>query len=447
MFGALSIPLIHGANWIISGPQKSANPVDPDTFVHCETLPEGWLGFPEKSGSIAVKQGLIRLIETVAYQWIVTGEKGPKISVSNRNQIFSTTGESSLNCLKGESPRGSFQIINFLGFSDMIFEIAGQPIPVRLEFISKKLDYDTEYRAMTGEIAKFCSQLLLSWNTPTGLQFSPDPEKLKQIALEQFLFLRHFLNDTRFDSCLEIIQSRPHRELKKDREWRPAIAVRSTEFLVNPIGMARDWRTFTFADEGAFKLPAEVLDVTRTESYDTPPNRFIRFALEEFQRLCREVISLFSKNATEPPKQAVLEAEWLTARLEAALHLPFIKNCSRLTRLPLENQVLQKKEGYRDILKAWLQMHNASKLDWKGNADCYIGSSRNVDVLYEYWIFLTLHRLLNELEGVELMSGEESPENGCDPFLKTENGEVIVKLKRERPPERNSAISERMPKR
>ncbi len=433
MFDALSIPLTEGADWIVAGAGSGNQPLDPESFVESNILPDGWKGIPSSDperGLIAVKQGLVRLIETVPYLWVITGPKAEELTVSDRNFTLPKDGDWTITGLVNEAPRGRFQIVNYLGFADFIFEKQGQPLPVRVEFVSRKLDYDTEYRAMTEDIADFCSQLLLSWNTPTGLQFSADPEKRKRIKLEQFLFLRSFLDDRKFEACLEVIRTRPHSELQKRKDWVPASEARSSDFLSNPMAMSRGWRSFNGGGGNVMKLPTEVVEVSKSDSYNTPPNQFVRFALEQFNQLCLEVAAIYSDATGKPPTQAGLEADHLSSRLTSVLSLPLLKECDRLSRVPLESQVLQKKEGYRDILKAWLQLQSASRFDWEGNAECYMGSSRNVDALYEYWIFLTLHRLLKEIEGVEILPDEETPDEGCEPFISTKDGEVSINLRK-----------------
>ena len=72
---------------------------------------------------------------------------------------------------------------------------------------------------MVESIAAQCQQLLLEWNTPTTLSFSPDPTTAKRTLLEQFLFLRHCLGTDRLDLYLEILSRNPHRGLLHENRW------------------------------------------------------------------------------------------------------------------------------------------------------------------------------------------------------------------------------------
>lgn len=425
-FSALSIPLAAGADWILT--VGGSGPLDRQLLSTHAALPDGWLGIPVSgtdAARIAVKHGKVRLLEGLTYEWLVAGEGAERVAVSDPHFALQGASEWVVTGMVDEPARGRFRLVNFLGLAEVYFEVEGGIIVQRVEFISRKLDYDREYRAMTEEVAAFCSQLLLKWNAPTGLQFSQEPEQRKRILLEQFLFLRHFLSDRKFEAALEIIRNRPHSELVSQRNWVAADAACSPAFLSSPGTMTRDWRQFSSGGQTG-RVPGEVLEVKKADSCNTAPNRFVKFALEQFASLCREVVSA----GLEPECQAVVEARDMADRIRSALSLPLFRECGRLRRVPLESQVLQKREGYRDFLKAWLLVQSASRLQWDGRGDCYTGSSRNVDSLYEYWIFLTLHRMISGIKGMQLLPGQDTPEEGCEPFLSFPDGGLQVNLEK-----------------
>ena len=59
--------------------------------------------------------------------------------------------------------------------------------------------------------------------------------------------------------------------------------------------------------------------------------------------------------------------------------------------------MLQKREGYREILRAYIQFEVASKLAWSGGEDVYGAGQRDVATLYEYWVFLKLAQVISDL--------------------------------------------------
>lgn len=361
---------------------------------------------------------LIRLLETQRYDWDVIGAED--VSVTS---TLETLPGRQWSIRRGRAlTTGSFAVVNHLGMADFRLTAGGKEYRFALEIVSKKLDYHTEFRRITEDIADFCQQLLLNWDAPTSLNFGIDPEQTARLILEQFLFLRSHLHPERLGEILESIQRRPNSHLRCEAHWTPSVCAGSQDWLRDAVGMARDWRRIS---HGGRPLPAQVLDIRKEDSVDTAPNRFIKFALVQFRDLCREVVE------NHPTALSLRhEAEELGAALDAALARPFFRELGTLTRLPLDNPTLQKRDGYRDILRAWLLTQAASALTWDRDDDSYHGPTRNVATLYEYWIFFQLHEILDGIEGVSRDAENPKPSDDAEPFLETKNGELIINLKR-----------------
>lgn len=65
--------------------------------------------------------------------------------------------------------------------------------------------------------------------------------------------------------------------------------------------------------------------------------------------------------------------------------------------LPLNSQVLQKKEGYRDILSYYLMFEFGFKINWKELSDKFKGHEKKVYELYEYWSYFKLIEIMQEI--------------------------------------------------
>lgn len=360
----------------------------------------------------------IRLIENRTYEWgLEFVENGPALVVKSSLED-SNRHRWSVRTRKGRPDSGTFMVVNHLGRA--AFQLTATDgriaLELALEIISKKLDFDNEYRMMTEDIAVFCEQLLLSWNSPTALSFSANPTERKRLLLEQYLFLSHYLTDERIGRVVEAIERFPHSELRREQEWKPPGMARSSDFLSDPCRMLRDWRR---GGDGARPVPRQVLDVRKVDSFDTEPNRFVKFALEEFRGLSLEVEQLTGNGTTIGE-----EARRMRTKLDGLLGRGFFRSLSRMTRLPLDNQTLQKREGYRELLRAWILTGAASSLNWEGNRDCYDGTTRDVATLYEYWIFIQMHRILKDIPHMQKCEEKGDPHD----FVRESKGQVQVQL-------------------
>lgn len=428
-FDMLAVPLLSAGGervgwWIVelSSSTVSLNP------GHCEAsplLPTGWIGRKwaiDNSPPIeVVNQGdgpRIRLHETRSYHWTTKGDQSvDKVQISS---TLENTHQRSWTKIGNSS--GTFCVVNHLGMASFELNSPGTFLhELNIEIISRKFDFDSEYRKMTEEIAGFCQQLLLNWEAPTSLSFSADPTECSKLLLEQFIFLRHFMNEERLSRLLEAIDRNTHSQLHKEMNWSPAGAIRSNDFLSDPSRMLRSWH-----QQGGRSRPAEVLDVRKQETHDTAPNRFIKFALAAFRQLCAEVHALkWTENGK--PTSVGSEALEMVETLDALLTRRFFNEVGIMQRLPLDNQTLQKREGYREVLQAWLLTQAAASLNWKGEQDCYSGATRDVATLYEYWIFLKLYELLKNIEGMQPCESATSPE--LNNFISEKNGQLTINLK------------------
>ncbi len=425
-FSAIAFRLEGNAWWVLSTPGCQPE-LDPDDAAFPEVRPGirahpaqgiGVLAAPIILEELHDGGTVIRLLETQRYDWDVIGADDVTVV-----STLETLPGRQWSIRRGRAlTTGSFAVVNHLGMAGFRLTTSGKEHRFALEIISKKLDYHTEFRQITEDIADFCQQLLLNWDAPTSLNFGIDPDHAARLLLEQFLFLRSHLEPERLEEILESIQRRPNSHLRREAHWTPSACAGSQDWLRDPARMARDWRK---ASPEARPIPAQVLDIRKEDSVDTAPNRFIKFALVQFRDLCREVVEKHPGALS-----LVREAAELSATLDAALARPFFRGLGNLTRLPLDSPTLQKRDGYRDILLAWLLTQAASALCWDRDEESYHGPTRNVATLYEYWIFLQLHQILDEIPGVSRDEKSPTPSADAERFLETKNSELVINLKR-----------------
>lgn len=431
-FKRLAIPLRRsdgGDNgWWVIEPTSRHPSHDPDECTKTgAALPSGWKALEASEGDEngpapieVTTRGdttFIRLLETQEYEWAIEQAE------LDTPLVLSSSLKDKRFWKDKKAKSGSFKVVNHLGLAD--FKMEGpelQTMHLRFEFLSRKFDFDSEYRRLTEDIANFCQQLLLSWEAPTALRFSADPNEANKLLLEQFLFLKSFMTQDRLSLLLEAISRNPHSALIKESEWVPAAAARSSDYMSDPCGMLRDWRQIN-----GKRVPGEVMDIRKSDTHDTAPNRFIKFALAQFRKICADVCAL---KWTEDNKTSTLgmEAKEMLDQIDGLLSRRFFNEVGRMQRLPLDNQTLQKREGYREVLQAWLLTQAATTLDWEGERDCYEGNTRDVATLYEYWIFIQLHEVLASIPGLESDKVNTDP----DRFISEADGQLTINLKQGR---------------
>ena len=294
--------------------------------------------------------------------------------------------------IEKEDDRIIFQFINYLGKSSIYF---GTDKTKRIDFevVPDKINYEEDYVKLTESIADECSALLLDYTSPTSLTFQQDSSKNSNI-LEQFIFLRTFCFADNLENFFASIKRNPDRLLVREEEMKPfGTGIPSNKFFSNPFGHGRSWM---YTDSGNF-LPGEISVVHKYDSFDTAANRFIKFALNLFREICQQVLDKLSidKNG----KEYASETKSVIQQIDYILNDSFFDDIYELEMMPVNNQVLEKREGYSQIFNAFSMVDLALSLDWKGKDNIYSGEAKNTALLYEYWLFFELRKILIELAG------------------------------------------------
>jgi hypothetical protein len=143
-------------------------------------------------------------------------------------------------------------------------------------------------------------------------------------------------------------------------------------------------------------LPRRIHADHKRESLDNPENQFVKYALKNFLFL----IQRFKEQAGGKSKLEK-ESRLLENELERYLDHSMFKEISPPQILALNSPILQRKEGYREVLRAWLMLDLAAKLVWKGGDDVYSGGKKDIALLFEYWVFFKLLDLIREVFSIE----------------------------------------------
>ena len=265
----------------------------------------------------------------------------------------------------------------------------------KLEVRSRKTTYREDYRRMLGDITDKCTELLLQHNSPVTHTFIVNFGADSKVLYQRFAFIKSVLESPDFADALHKILSSPvtswkETELLKDiRNTRrfDSRAMRQLAGSGNRIELPENHPLKSKLDS----VPARIQISSKTETADTPENRFIKFALNSFRSLISEFISKVKEE-----NRIKQEARQLETLLDELLSHSLFKEISNPATLPLNSPVLQRKEGYREVLRVWLMFDLAARLIWSGGNDVYDGEKKDVAVLYEYWLYFRLLDLLKE---------------------------------------------------
>lgn len=301
------------------------------------------------------------------------------------------------------NPSGGFiQTGNYVGtLSLSLYYKQHECGKVVFEITSTKLSYREDYRQMMEDITEYCTELVMYFNSPVSQYFIIDYSGDAQTLYQRFAFVKSIIDSGDFGNAICQIIASPVTGWREDQEERDICRIKKMNrhtikqmaCSTRRMKVPRDRILCVELDT----LPEKIEVNCVRETVDTPENRFVKFILFTFLTFCNEVA--FHPKANDRLKK---EGQKVVERLSQYLNRNLFKEVAWPQFLPLNSPVLQRKEGYREILRAWLMYDLAAKLVWKGGDDVYAGGKRDVARLYEYWTFFTLLRSIEEVFHIKM---------------------------------------------
>ncbi len=383
------------------------------TIEHVSCLGKGFITYDaepdyDQPNAITIAKGLdskyvLRLVETKRYMLRLERNDGETINLPH----FQNQENKFLKCDKDKDSL-SFQFINYLGRSKLYFGNSDDSFVLSFEVVPDKMDYEDDYIVLTEALAEFCSSMLLEYTGATSNVYSQSVDE-QTTLLEQFIFLRQFCYAQNLQMLFEAVKRNPDRVLEQTEEYKPLGMGRpSKKFYTNPFSYSRNWARLQNRVTGQVKyIPQEVAVARKYDSLDTPANRFIKFALQKFDAVCTALIGKLDKESQSKQAECYNEAKSIHSQLDNIFRDSFFVDIGDLDIMPQNNQVLQKREGYSQIFSACAMIDLALQLNWKGKDAAYEGESKNVALLYEYWLFFELFKIIKSINGCEMVKTEE----------------------------------------
>jgi hypothetical protein len=274
-----------------------------------------------------------------------------------------------------------------------------------VEVVPTKLSQTDEYRRMLVEITRHAAEAVLQ-GFATSIRAAAGTESA-DLLYQRFAVLDSALRSEEFSAAIGRIFSDPHLEWLPIRESRnpgssyPAGSAFSKALAAS--GPRQPWLT----GRGRVVLATipTTMEQTRHEStLDTAPNRFVKYVLQNWRALAQQLrdnLTLDDITAKPGPvRRGLHAADHTLEALDEVLSRPLFRQVGPLDHVTTSNQVLLKREDYRQLMHMFVLVEAGLELPFSSGADdVYNPSLRNVAKLYELWSYLTLVEVVGRLCG------------------------------------------------
>ncbi len=294
-----------------------------------------------------------------------------------------------------QGARGRLRTGSYVGVLPIEVASSGTRQRSVVEVQSRKLGYLDEYRWMLRDLNDEAASLVLERFAPTKQRLLEDWSREPRSAYERFIHLQALFADRGFEQAVIFVTNRPYVEWVELTELRlPTQPMRGGSRLGR--ALTRPGPRVNWPGGATRTLPAKIaVDVT-VPTVDNVPNRFVKHVLDHFLRLLNQVRdALASHPESGLAPRGLREIDEIAWRLEVLRSVPVLRDVGNMVILPVDNQVILKRAGYREVLGAYLRVETGTKIAWED--ETLSGAQRKASTLYEYWAFLQLLRVVKTI--------------------------------------------------
>ena len=282
----------------------------------------------------------------------------------------------------------------------------------KVELVTGKIGQD-QFDAMLRELTDAATTLPFSAGEAAAGRYSVSTAPRDEVLYHAFVYLRYILSErapkhVRLLPALEMIVREPHRlwhghrrdvpietmtrvdaHTPLDLLTRPGTAVAAPS--LSPAG-AR------LAERLGWRLPEAVSERKIRPTTDTPENRFVKAFIGQARTIIGRMRSAVSSRRPDAFRRNLLLD---CGRMEASL-MPIARHSmweavGRMVRIPFSSTVLQRRRGYRRVLRHFSRIRLAPTIPLDKNGMRDLLELKNIALLYELWTFF---RLVHEISAV-----------------------------------------------
>lgn len=283
---------------------------------------------------------------------------------------------------------------------------------VNLRVINKKIS-DVLFDAMLGYITEKYADLIFSFNTPVGLEYQKDRPG-QDILFLQYLFLKKYLVGGKPDleEITGLILSRPHRKIVSETikcsideidcpDPGLLLSLFSDSGRMVKLGTGHPLALLSLAGTvhertGEYYFPTEAKKIKKYHSLDTNENRFVKHFLEEILRKLKLIeIALESRSGTYLNPDISENIRYLKQKTDYFLSDPMWHEVGRMTFVPGQSTVLQRRDGYRHLFRLHALLNLVTRYQFVLKDFQNLIEIKDVPTLFEYWCFFLVRDILD----------------------------------------------------
>lgn len=340
-------------------------------------------------------------------------DAGQRVRIRGEVEWFATGTESEIDALVDAVGESWAQRVTptsvALRFGNTVGRYAVGALGI-LDVCCGKWDED-KFGALLSDLTEVACALPFAADRSAGLSHAQSLAEQEAILLHSFLYLRRIVltagRGASLRTAIATIVNDPHRRFVTERRFVGLTEVRRTDARslerivrgAEPMERAKgDHAAGSLARSLRGHLPLRV-DVPHVfDSLDTAENRFVLATLRGMTDLVARVEAIGREYSSHFWQRVVVDCVSMRRVLEPLLQHSLWNDVGPATGVPAGSTVLQRRRGYRDVLRYHLHLRAAARWPLDGGQRELLGM-RDAAALYELWCFFHVVRTMEALIG------------------------------------------------
>lgn len=292
---------------------------------------------------------------------------------------------------------GTINFRNQIGRTVFTVLVNGKPtLDFELEVFPTKIDYQSDYKEILAQIQEILTSLAYEYLRSTHQMGKLDINRTPSGA-EWLVLLEHIIQD--LEKSIHYIAAQPRRSLTRQIQQNRIEKVRRIDCFIRS-QIRRGAGKGTFVPTTAGPIRDKIMACDSLPTLNTPEHRWIKQQLIDIRRTLSQLLKA-ERQAPEisERKKTIQETlRRLEQRVSQLLKLePLVEADGNIPNNFASLQLVSA-PGYKEAYLSCMLLKFGLRLE----GDLFRMSVKDLDVLYEYWVFLAIVKLLRESRASEI---------------------------------------------
>lgn len=357
----------------------------------CRILKSSWKSCPTAvAGDFEVDRGPALFEETEYQLYLRCQNPKDRISLVHRDPfIVSRLSHQE----RGSVVHGALNFRGQIGRSTFTVCINDRPqLDIDLEVFPTKIDYETDYQEIVADLQQTVRSLAYEYLRST-FQFGKLTATAKPTQLEWLLLLRQVIHQ--LEAAIHEVAHHPRRALvRRPRISRIEKIKRVDASIRAQIRRGNGRGMMVSTTVGAVR--ERLLESPPESTLDTAEHRWLKRQLSEIQKELARVIQSFGTEVQSSRRAAVIaEVVAMERSVSRMLSTEPIRDASGDPPAGFASLTLLTGPGYREAYQTCMLLKMGLRLE----GDAFRVSVKDLNVLYEYWVFFAMVQIIRESYG------------------------------------------------